>query len=169
MENLKQKIEALLFITGEPISLKKLAKLLSAKEEEVSNALTELKDDYINRGLVIIELDNSFQLTTSKEVSSLIEEYLKAEMKEELTPAALETLAIIAYKGPLIRSEIDNIRGVNSSFIIRNLLVRGLIEKDTNRKVANAFAYRISLDMLKKLGLENISQLPEYEKYSSIS
>lgn len=170
MENIKQKIEALLFIAGEPIAIKQLAKILEIKEDDISTAILALKDEYRegDRGLIIIENNSQVQLATSPIVSETIENFLKSSLKEELTPAALETLAIIAYKGPLIRVEIDNIRGVNSSFTIRNLLIRGLIEKDLDKKKANSFAYRISFDMLKKLGLENIGQLPEYEKYSAI-
>jgi segregation and condensation protein B len=80
----------------------------------------------------------------------------------------LETLAIISYKGPMTRPEIDNIRGVNSSFIIRNLLIRGLIERDLDVKKSNAYVYKISFELLRKLGLEKIEQLPGFQEYNSI-
>ena len=110
--NIKKHIESLLFISGEPMSLKNLSKILDTKEEEVRVAIESLKSDFSsqNRGLTIIENANSFQLTTSPNSSEIISQYLKETLKEDLTPASLETLAIISYKGPMTRPEIDNIR-----------------------------------------------------------
>src|SRR5574344_1168959 len=131
INELKKYIESLLFISGEPMDLKNIVKVLEANEEEVKNAVESLRSDFSaqNRGLTIVENMGSYQLTTSPASSEIISKYIKDSLKEDLTPASLETLAIISYKGPLTRPEIDNIRGVNSSFIIRNLLIRGLIER----------------------------------------
>jgi segregation and condensation protein B len=115
-----------------------------------------------------IESLDSYQLTTSPTSSDIISKYLKETLREDLTPASLETLAIISYKGPMTRPEIDNIRGVNSSFIIRNLLIRGLVERDLDVKKANAYVYKISFDLLRKLGLEKIEQLPGFQEYNSL-
>lgn len=167
---LKQQIEALLFISGEPISQKELAKILNKPEEEISIAINELKNDCLNqkRGLVIVENDNSYQITTSPETSETIKNYLKDVLKDDLSPASLETLAIITYKGPISRIDIDNIRGVNSSFILRSLSIRGLIDRQIDPHRANAYIYKPSFDLLRKLGIENIEQLPEYERFKTL-
>jgi len=170
INDLKKHIESLLFISGEPMSLKNLIKVLEVNEEEIKIAIESLKSDFSgqNRGLIIVENSDLYQLTTSPASSDIISKYLKAALKEDLTPASLETLAIISYKGPMTRPEIDNIRGVNSSFIIRNLLIRGLIERDLDVKKANAYVYKISFDLLHKLGLEKIEQLPSFQEYNSL-
>jgi segregation and condensation protein B len=170
INDLKKHIESLLFISGEPMSLKNLMKVLEVGEEEIKNAIESLKSDFSsqNRGLTIVENLDNYQLTTSPASSEIISKYLKETLKEDLTPASLETLAIISYKGPMTRPEIDNIRGVNSSFIIRNLLIRGLIERDLDVKKANAYVYKISFDLLRKLGLEKIEQLPGFQEYNSL-
>ncbi len=168
--DLKKHIESLLFISGEPMSLKNLVRVLEISEEEIKSSIESLKSDFSgqNRGLTIIESGENYQLTTSPASSDIISKYLKETLKEDLTPASLETLAIISYKGPMTRPEIDNIRGVNSSFIIRNLLIRGLIERDLDVKKANAYVYKISFDLLRKLGLEKIEQLPGFQEYNSL-
>jgi segregation and condensation protein B len=170
INDLKKHIESLLFISGEPMSLKNLIKVLEVNEEEIKVAIELLKSDFSsqNRGLTIVENLDNYQLTTSPASSDIISKYLKETLKEDLTPASLETLAIISYKGPMTRPEIDNIRGVNSSFIIRNLLIRGLIERDLDVKKANAYVYKISFDLLRKLGLEKIEQLPGFQEYNSL-
>ncbi len=163
--NLKRAIEGILFVSGEPVGLKKLSKLLEQKEDDIREMILEMREEFNDRGLIIISDDEKYQLTTSPNISNIITEFLKTELKDDLSPASLETLAIIAYKGPISRIEIDNIRGVNSSFILRSLLVRGLItkEKSPNSKLINV--YRISFDMIRNLGIENIHQLPDFDKY----
>lgn len=170
INDFKKHIESLLFISGEPMNLKNLVRVLEISEEEVKSAMESLKSDFSeqNRGLTIVESGENYQLTTSPASSDIISKYLKETLKEDLTPASLETLAIISYKGPMTRPEIDNIRGVNSSFIIRNLLIRGLIERDLDVKKANAYVYKISFDLLRKLGLEKIEQLPGFQEYNSL-
>ena len=170
MDEIKKHIESLLFISGEPMSVKNLSKILEVQEEEIKSAIESLKGDFSgqNRGLTIVENGDLYQLTTNPASSEIISKYLKETLKEDLTPASLETLAIISYKGPMTRPEIDNIRGVNSSFIIRNLLIRGLIERDLDTKKANAYVYKISFDLLHKLGLEKIDQLPGFQEYNSL-
>jgi segregation and condensation protein B len=89
-------------------------------------------------------------------------------LKEDLSPASLETLAIVAYKGPINRIEIDNIRGVNSSFILRSLLIRGLIDRQIDAHRANAYSYKPSFDLIRKLGIDSLEQLPDYEKFKTL-
>ncbi|MGB9848161.1 MAG: SMC-Scp complex subunit ScpB [Minisyncoccia bacterium] len=170
MNEIEKQIEALLFISGEPIELSKISEIIEVDLNQVSEAVENLKNDYLtnNRGLMILLFDGKVQLTTSADTSKTIEKFLQKTLKEDLTPAALETLAIIAYKGPITRAEIDNIRGVNSSYIIRNLLIRGLIEKEVDPHRSNAFIYKISFDFLRKMGLSKIEDLPEYDKFHNL-
>lgn len=159
---LKHKIESILFIIGEPVSEKKLAKILEVPQEETRKALEELRSDYANRGIVILQKEDEWQFGTSPEHAGLIEHLVKSEFTEELSRAALETLTIVAYRGPLTRHDLDFIRGVNSSFMLRNLLLRGLVERVENPKDARSYLYKISFDFLKHLGLGRVEDLPQY-------
>jgi segregation and condensation protein B len=136
MTNLSNQIEALLFWKSEPVSLKELSKMLSVEVEKIDEALLELEKNLGNRGIVLVKKDESVYLATSSESSELIKKITKEEESAELGKASLETLSIVLYKSPILRSDIDYIRGVNSSFILRNLLVRGLIDKKTDPKDA---------------------------------
>ena len=164
------KIEAMLFIYGEPIEAKKLAKILELKESEVKSGLEILAADLKqeDRGLTLLEDKNRFQLVTKPEFSKLLEEITKQEFTEALTPASLETLSIISYAGPISRADIEYIRGVNSSFTVRALLMRGLVERTIDPKRSNAYIYGASLELLRHLGLSKNGDLPEYEKFKSL-
>ena len=94
-----------------------------------------------------------------------IEDLIKNEFSQELSRSSLETLAVIAYKGPINRFEVEYLRGVNSSFTIRNLLMRGLIERIENPKDARSYLYRITFDLLKHFGLTHMEQLPKFEEF----
>jgi segregation and condensation protein B len=168
MNNLKKNIQAILFISGEPVKMKKLIEILEEKEERIKEMILEIKNDFVemNHGLTIIENNDCFQISTNSQVSEIVEKFLKNNLKEEISPASLETLSIIAFRGPIIKSEIDNIRGVNSVFILRNLMIRGLIERERDNK-KGIFEYKISFDMMKKLGIDKIEDLPDYGKYNS--
>lgn len=164
--NLKSIIESILFSFGEPISIETLAKTLGKDKDLVENIIEELEKDYKekSRGLQIIKKGKQIQLVSAPENSNYVEKLIKDELQEDLTPASLETLAVIAYKGPITRAEIEEIRGVNSSFILRNLLIRGLIARKEHPEDARAYIYEISFDFLRKLGLGSIKELPDYEK-----
>lgn len=162
---LKSVIESILFVHGEPLSIEKLAQICHALKSDVNNALEELKRDYAERGIVILEKDSQFQIGTNPQNSDLIKELAKSEFSEELTRAALETLTIVAYKGPLMRAQIEFVRGVNSSFTLRNLLLRGLVERIDNPKDSRSYLYRISFDFLKHFGLTKIEELPNFDEF----
>lgn len=164
------KLEALLFIYGEAMSYKKLAHSLNLEEEKVKMAVEELRQVLAERrsGLMLTSDKEKVQLVTRPEFSLLIEEILKEELKEELSPASLETLSIVAYSAPISRAELEYIRGVNSSFILRNLLIRGLIERAPDPQRPNAFAYSTSINFLKFLGVSKTEDLPEYAKLSQL-
>lgn len=165
MIDLKSIIESILFIYGEPLALEKIAKIVKSEEEEIKRALAELKKDYQKSGLAILEKDGSYQLGSNPENTQYIKELVKNEFSEELSRAAVETMAIIAYKGPLTRLEIEYIRGVNSSFIIRNLLMRGLVERMENPKDARSYLYKVGFDFLKHLGVMRLEDLPRYQEF----
>jgi segregation and condensation protein B len=164
------KLEALLFIYGEPIETKKLAKILDEKEADVTVGLEELEKELVRseRGLMLLKDKGNVQLVTKPEFSKLLEEITKQEFTEALTPAALETLSIIAYAGPITRADVEYIRGVNSSFTIRALLMRGLIEREVDPKRSNAYVYSTSFELLRHLGLSKNEDLPEYKKYKDL-
>lgn len=161
--DLSAKIEGLLFYRGEEVSKKELSNLLAVSTEEIEQALLKLEENLKNRGIVLVKKDDSVVLGISGKLGSLIENIRKDEIDKELSKAALETLSIILYKDKITRSEIDYIRGVNSSFILRNLLVRGLIEKISDPKDSRRILYRPTLDALSFMGITSIDKLPNYD------
>ncbi|MEK7586220.1 MAG: SMC-Scp complex subunit ScpB [Patescibacteria group bacterium] len=159
---LESKIEGLLFYKGEDVSINKIAELLKVSTSEVKEALAKLDQTLASRGVTIIYKDDSVMLGISRDLSPLIESIRKDEMTRELSKASLETLSIILYKSGVARSEIDYIRGVNSSFILRNLLVRGLIEKLPDEKDTRRFLYKPTFDTLSFMGVTSLDELPNY-------
>jgi segregation and condensation protein B len=161
--NLEHKIEAILLFKNEPVSFKELAKILETNVEKVKSTVQALRNEYKNRGMVIIEDDEAISLGTHPDASSLIEKIQKEELSRDLGRAGLETLSIILYKGPVSRREIDYIRGVNSGFIVRNLLVRGLIERAESETGERSFSYKPTLELLRFLGVTKREDLPEFK------
>lgn len=161
---LDNQIEAVLFWKGEPQSVKKLAVSLGKKEEEIKASLEVLKEKIKGRGVELIFKDDEVMLGTASKLSHIIERLTKEELVRDLGKAGLETISIIAYKGPISRAEIDYIRGVQSTFILRNLQIRGLVERITNEKDHRSFLYRPTFELLSFLGVSKIEDLPEYEK-----
>ena len=155
-------IEAVLYFKGEPVSKKEILKILEISSETLNEALKILREKLTDRGIVLIESDSEVSLGTSPEASEVIEKLRKEDLEKDLGKAGLETLTIVAYKGPIGRNSIDNIRGVNSSFILRNLMIRGLVERVGDPKDQRAYLYKPSLDLLKYLGIEKVEDLPEY-------
>ena len=169
-QSLMSKLEALLFIYGEPMEIKKLSKILGAKEAEIKEGLSvlELELQREERGLMLVQDKGTVQMVTKPAFSKLLEDITKQEFTESLTPAGLETLSIVAYAGPISRSDIEYIRGVNSSFIVRALLMRGLIERSVDPKRSNTYIYSTSFELLRHLGLSKNSDLPDYSKYKEL-
>lgn len=162
--NLDSQIEAILFWKGEPQSIKRLAASLGKKEEDILAGLEILKEKIKDRGVELVFKDDEVMLGTTAKLSHIIERLTKEELVRDLGKAGLETISIIAYKGPLSRAEIDYIRGVQSNFILRNLQIRGLVERITNPKDARSFLYRPTFELLQFLGVAKIEDLLEYEK-----
>jgi segregation and condensation protein B len=161
---LDAQIEALLFFKGEVVSYKTMAELLEVSIEEIETALASLEQNLLNRGLTLVHEDKSVMLGTAALASPLIEKIVKEEIMKDLGKAGLETLAIILYKQKVSKREIDYIRGVNSSFIIRNLLVRGLVERTDLQQGDRGYAYKPTTDLLAFMGLNRIEDLPEYSE-----
>lgn len=169
-EKLKSIIESLLFISGEPTKISRIAKITGAPKPEVENAVMMLQAEYAGgRGMVIIKKEDEVQMATSPENSSFISDLVKSEIQENLSRAALEVLSIVAYRGPITRMDVEAIRGVNSSFTLRSLLIRGLVERIENPKDSRGYLYKISFEFLKKLGIDSIGKLPDFETLSSDS
>lgn len=160
---LEAKIEAILFWKGEPVTLKKLAALIEADEAQVKEAIATLKEKLSGRGIVLIEKEDEVTLGTAPALSEVFEKLTKEELSKDLGKAGLETLSIVLYKGPIKRSEIDYIRGVNSNFILRNLLVRGLVEKVQAPDDQRSFLYKPTMETFSFLGITKIEDLPEYQ------
>ncbi len=161
---LTQHLEAILLFKNEPVSYKELSKILEIDTTELRQVVKDLQTAYKDRGIVVVTTDDEVSLGTHPEASALIEKIQKEELSRELGRAGLETLAIVAYKGPISRREIDHIRGVNSGFIIRNLLVRGLIERSESETGERSFSYKPTLELWRYLGVTKREELPEFEK-----
>ncbi len=174
MSEILSKLEALLFVSGKPMSYKVLAKSLGVKEIDKVNsegregALGQIKEQVENlqeyykvekSGLNLIITDTSVQLFTAPEHQELIQDYLASETHADLTRPQLETLSIIAYRGPIIKESLEQIRGVNCSMILRNLMIRGLVE---SKEIASGLEYAVTEDFLSHLGVGSIAELPDY-------
>ncbi len=162
--NLDAKIEALLFYKGEPLSVATLAKMLKSKEDEIESALQTLTEKLAGRGIDLIRKEDEVTLATSREMSEVIDALRKEELNKDLSKASLETLAIVMYKNGATRSEIDYIRGVNSSFILRNLLIRGLVEKVADQNDQRRLIYKPTFELLSFMGVSRIENISEFSE-----
>lgn len=162
---LEAKIEALLFAAAKPLTVKKLAEFLEVTLKEIESALesiiVRLHTD--SSGLRIVRTGNEVQIMTTPEAAKLVRDFLKDETTGELTKPQLETLTVIAYRQPITKPELEAIRGVNCSLIIRNLMMRGLVEVEEIKEKPLP-VYRVTHDFLRFLGLTDIKELPDFEK-----
>lgn len=159
-------IEAVLFAAAKPLSVKELAKHLELSPEVVKEAIEDIKKRF-NRetnGIHVLENGGKVQFVTNAQTAEDVSKFLKKESTGPLTRPSLETLTIIAYRGPITKPEIELIRGVNCSLIIRNLLIRGYIveTQDTQRLQP---VYTVSNEFLQTLGTNTIEALPDYETF----
>ena len=164
--NMESILESLIFVSGEPVGFKKLEKIIGKDKEELKLTAGVLAKKYEEekRGLRILIKDNQVQMVTAKENSEYLDKFLQGDLQDNLSQAALEVLSIVAYRGPISRAGIEEIRGVNCSFTLRQLLIRGLMERVNNPSDARAYLYQISFDFLKKLGVKNVRELPDFEE-----
>lgn len=156
-------IEGLLFFKAAPQNKEKLMKLFAVSAEDLNSALTTLRTRLESGAIRLIETETTIQLATAPELSEFVETLRKQDLTGDIGKAGAETLAIIMYREPISRTEIDRIRGVNSSFILRNLLTRGLIIRESI--TGNGYQFRISSSLLQHLGLTNKQQLPKFSEF----
>jgi len=161
--NIEQIIEAILFASGRALSERKLADLLGKKPEEISGILDSLQEELSERGVILQRYEKEVELVTHPEAAEYVSKVIKDEEQGELTRAALEALTILAYRGPMTRPELEQIRGVQSSMILRNLMIRGLVEQKEDMRLGQV-TYAVTFDFLNHLGLKSIKDLPEYEE-----
>lgn len=167
---LKSIVESLLFMSGEPIKVSRLAKIAGVSRSEVENAVRILQEEYNDgRGLNFFRKDDEVQMVTNPENSEYVSAMIKSEIQENLSKSALEVLSIIAYRGPITRIDIEAIRGINSTFTLRSLLMRGLVEREENPKDNRGYLYKISFEFMKKLGIDSPEKLPDWENLSKDS
>lgn len=168
MEKLKSQLESLLLVSSKPLSFKKLGEILKAKPKDIALAIQELAEEYQGhaQGFRLIASNEQAQLVSSPENAELVKAYLKEDLTGELTDPAVETLTIIAYRQPVSKAELEQIRGVNCSLILRNLMIRGLAEAQYDKERAITL-YSATMDFLKFLGIGSVRELPDYEKLNS--
>lgn len=164
--NLKSQIESILFISGDPVKISRIAKVTGAEIPEIENAILVLQGEYAEKGMNILTKEDEVQMATNPENAGIVDQLVKSEIQENLSKAGLEVLAIVAYRGPITRVEIEAVRGVNCSFTLRSLLMRGLVERIDNPKDNRGYLYKISFEFLKKMGVDSVSQLPDFESLS---
>ncbi len=165
-------IEALIFVSDEPISTRSLAEILSEDRESVDAAIEALKAEYEAResGLQIRQIAGGWQLSTKTELHEYIRLFLKTKPSAKLSLASLETLAVIAYKQPVTVPEILEIRGVQSASAIRTLLEKRLIiTKGHKETVGRPMQYGTSKDFLIQFGLRDLSELPSIEDFEDLA
>ena len=161
------KLESVLFAAGKPLSLKKLAELTEVTVGDVEQALGELQQRYktSGHGLEVIVHQGEAVLATHPDHSELVRQFLKKEELGELTRPQLETLSVVAYRGPVSKAELEQIRGVNCSLILRNLQIRGLVQAvDEDAPLPQ---YQVTVDFLRFLGLTSARELPHFESLST--
>ncbi len=158
---LAAKIEAMLFVSAEPVLLSQLASALDVNVTVVERSLKELEQALAQRGLRLQRHAGRVQMTTAPELASLVENFLGLEATTHLSRAALETLAIIAYQQPCTRPQVDSIRGVNSDAMMKSLLSKGLIlESGRTDGPGRPILYSTSPEFLQHFGLASIAELP---------
>ena len=157
-------IEAILFHKAESMSVKALSNTIGVSKDDISTAIKNLGESLSHRGLILVTKDDEVMLRTSPETSEVIEKITKDDLSRDLGKAGLETLSIILYNNPISGKDIEYIRGVKSSYILRNLLTRGLVERVNNPENSRSNLYRPTFDTLGFLGISDISELPDYVK-----
>ncbi len=164
LPKLKSQILSILFVASKPVSLKELQDALEIEEAEIKSAITDLVAENHNSGIIVLAHNDKLQLASNPDNSTAVKRFLTLELREKLSDAALETLAIILYKQPVSKVEIENIRGVNSQYTIRQLLIRGLIEKTVSPTDKRSSVYKTTLEFMQHLGIKDIKELPDFEE-----
>ena len=166
MENLNNIIEAIMFALGREISIEEIAKTLEVEEQKVQESIENLKEKYNDeKGVKLIHVNGMVQLVTNNKYYDYVSKFVENTKRQNLSVSAQETLAIIAYNPKITKTEIENIRGVNSDFAVSRLLECGLIEEVARLNLpGRPAAYSVTNEVLRSCGIEKIEDLPNYEK-----
>lgn len=165
MEELNNIIEAIMFALGREISVEELAKTLEIEEEKVKEAVDNLRNKYNkDNGVTLVDINGMVQLVTNNKYYEYVNKFVENTKRQSLSVSAQETLAIIAYNPKITKTEIENIRGVNSDFAVSRLLECGLIEEVARLNLpGRPAAYSVTNEFFRSCGIEKIEDLPEYE------
>lgn len=161
-------LEAVLFASGEPITKKRLGALLGVSGDLLEAGLGELAKNLSGRGLALIDTGEEVELRTAPDAAEVVKKLREAELSRDLGKASLETLAIILYKGGATRSEVDWVRGVNSTAAIRSLLMRGLVERSEDVTDRRRARYTATVDALAHLGVSKMEDLPRFAEFKGV-
>ena len=161
-------LESLLLASGKALTYKEASKLLECQEEDIKKILPQLEEKFnrADSGIHILVNNQKIQFVSNPDNIQVLKDYFQDELSGDLSKPSLETLTIIAYRQPVSKEELEQIRGVNCSMIIRNLLIRGLIE-ESNEKDSLTTNYSITMDFLRHMGLSSVKELPDYDKLNS--
>lgn len=169
LDRLKGILESVLFASGEAMSKRDIKDRLNINEKTLKNIIDQMNKDYDGegRGLILIEFNDKIQLSTKPEYSEYIKRFIKVDSRQNLSQAAIETLAIIAYKQPITKVEIDEIRGVRSDRAIQTLTERNLIKEGGRLETTGRpILYCTTDDFLKYFGFKNLEELPELIEFN---
>lgn len=168
-ENIKSQIETLLFLSGEPISLKSLSKIFSEDEGVIRPLIDELIREYKERGIIITESFNEYQFTINPQNFEIAQDFVSPVRLKKLSQSALETLAIIAYKQPVRKSTIESIRGVKSDKVIENLIAKGFVKiSGEDDSIGRPKLYATTRKFLRKFNLKSLKELPDIGEIDDI-
>lgn len=166
INELSERTEAFLFQEGDSLPLAKLARLLECTKEELRAALDLLRERGAGRGIALVQTETEAVLAVSPSSAPAIRAAFEKELGREIGDAGLEVLAILLYRGSSTRAEIDYIRGVNTSWTIRMLVARKLLERTPNPKDGREYLYHPTSELLAHLGVTSVTELPEYATIS---
>lgn len=166
---IERAVEAILFATGDPVELSRIAEILDVDEPSLERIITNLRDyyDFEQRGVRIVKLDNSYQMCSAPQYAEYIRKALETKKAPRLSPPLLEVLSVIAYRQPVTRAYVEQVRGVDCSYSITSLTEKGLIKESGRLDVpGKPILYRTTKDFLRVFGLESLNDLPELPEFS---
>lgn len=165
MLNPYSQLETILFVASRPLTLGKISEAIGETKEKTKELLEQIQEKYNHddSGIVIIKNNDEYQMVSQPKNRELAEKFMKAEVLGELTKPQLETLTVISYCGPLTKAELEQIRGVQCSIILRNLMMRGLVRESQGR-LDILPTYEVTTDFIKYLGINKLEELPDYQE-----
>lgn len=166
---LAAQVEAVLFVADRPVTVQELSRLLVVSPDAVEDAVGWLESQYAERGVSLQRHGQALQMVSHPLTAPVVQRFLGLEMSAKLSPATLETLAIIAYRQPVTRTQIEQIRGVSADYAVNNLLTRGLIEEVGRQEtVGRPILYGTTFEFLRAFGLRSLDELPEIANLTAL-